>query len=161
MSFFIQPTYAPQPRGEATVPISLLYAGILTVMAVSQLFTFEEFLSLLQSFDLPMSAAMAYVLGPVIVVCEVLALPFLLRMSLSPAFRWLSMVLGWLVPILWLFLSMWVLASGAQAETFGFLGTVVSLTPGWWGVLLSLWLGVIAAWASWGLWPGLRGKAKN
>ncbi|MCD8561753.1 hypothetical protein LRY29_01655 [Candidatus Saccharibacteria bacterium] len=130
MSFFIQPTYAPKPRGEATVPISVLYAGILTVMAVGQLFTFEEFLSLLQTFDLPMSEAMAYVLAPVIVVCEVLALPFLLRMSLSPAFRWLSMILGWLVPAFWLFLSVWVLASGAQVETFGFIGTVVSLTPG-------------------------------
>ncbi len=156
MSIVAKPTKAPQPRSEASKQISIVYAGLLVVMAVAQLYTFESFLELLQGMELPVSAGVSVALGSIIVVREVFALPFLLRMSLSKAFRYVSMFLGWLTAALWLFITTWVVAANAPVETVGFLGTLVELIPGWWAVLISLAFGVLAAWSSWGLWPGKR-----
>jgi hypothetical protein len=156
MSIFATSIPAPKPRTADSVKISLLYAVILVAFAVTQLFTFEEFLMYIQSLNLPLSANGAYSIAPVLIFAEVFAIPYLLRMQLSPAFRYVSMFLGLLVAALWLFISFWILTSGVQVSTMGFLGTLVDLTPGWWAVFISLALGVLAVWSAWGLWPGKR-----
>lgn len=139
--------------------MALLYAILLIVMAVAQLFTFEEFIELITSFNLPLaSGALVFVIPPLLVVSEVFALPFLLRMPLSRAFRWLSMILGWLAAFLWVFITGWVVLTAQPVEAIGFVGTVAPLTPGWWAVLISIAFGILAAWASWGMWPR-RGKS--
>ncbi len=160
MTFFVKATPAPEPRSKQAWQIAIAYAVVLVAMAVAQLFSFEEFLTLLTNFNLPLGVLGAYLLASALVICEVFALPFLLRMSLSKAFRWVSMVCGWLVAAIWLKLSLWVLIMRPDVDTVGFLGTVVSLTPGWWAVLVSLALAVVAIWASWGLWPGKRANVK-
>lgn len=147
MSVFAKATPAIVPKTQRVTQISLFYAGILVVLALSQLYSFEEFTELITGFGLPLAAA------PIIIVLEVFALPFLLRMAISPAFRFVSMVFGWLVPAFWFFVSIWVLFNVGGAETVGFLGTVLALQPGWWAVLFSFALGILAAWASWGMWP--------
>ena len=131
------------------------------VFLVAQLFSFDSFLELIPSFALPLSGAWAYALAPIIVASELFALPFLLRMKLSVAFRWLSMALGLLVPALWFFICLWVVTMQSNIETVGFLGTAVDMVPGWWAVMASLSLGVLAVWSSWGLWPGSRSKANK
>lgn len=161
MGIFVQATAAPAAKTDTARKISFVYAALLVVFAVAQLFTFDEFLELFASFGLPASEGLAFSIAPAIVVSEVFALPFLLRMRLSPAFRFLSMGLGWLVAILWLFVSYWVTTMHPDAMTVGFLGTVIDLTPGWWTVLVSAALGILAAWASWGLWPGKREPAQK
>jgi hypothetical protein len=161
MSLFVTPTEAPEARSAESRHISLFYAGILVVMVLAQLFTFETFLELIGSFGLPGGLSMAYVLTAILVASEVFALPFLLRMVLSPAFRWLSMACGVLVGALWVFLSSWVVIGGATVTTIGFLGTVVETMPGWWAVLLSVALLLLGIWSAWGLWPGKRDKAKR
>ncbi len=154
MSILAKPTEAPAPRSEATKKIATLYAAIITVMLVAQLFSFDEFLALVQNMNLPISMATAYIYVSVLVVAELFAIPFLLRMTLSKAFRVLSMVCGWLVAALWIDLSLWVVLTQPDVDTVGFLGTVVALTPGWWAVSLSVGFGILAIWSSWGLWPG-------
>lgn len=154
MSIFATVTSAPSPRTDTAGKIALFYAGILVVLAVTQLFTFDEFIKLIATFHLPFGAAMTYALAPLLVVCEVFAIPFLLRMTLSPAFRWVSMLLGWVVALLWTCVSGWIVMTYQDVSTVGFLGTLVDLIPGWWAVLVSLAFGVMAAWASWGMWPG-------
>lgn len=156
MSVFVLSTPAQEPRTPESAKISILYAVILVGMAVTQLFTFEEFLVHIHSLGLPVSDGVAFALAPLIIVSEVFAVPFLLRMQLSPAFRYLSMFLGWLAPSLWLFVSVWLASTNVHVDTVGFLGTLGNLTPGWWAVFISLALGVLAAWSSWGLWPGKR-----
>ncbi len=156
MSLLVKTTVAPLPRTDDTMKIAILYAAILVVMAVAQLFTFEEFLIYFQSLNLPLNDSLTYALAPILVISEVFAIPFLLRMSVSPAFRYLSMFLGWVVAALWLFISIWLVVSHSQAETVGFLGTVANLSPGPWAIFISIALGVLATWASWGLWPGKR-----
>ncbi len=161
MTILVQATPAPKPRTDTVKQMSLLYAAVLVVFVVAQLFTFDEFTNLIISFNLPLSDAWTFALAPTLIAAELFALPFLLRMKLSIAFRWLSMFLGWLVPALWLFISFVAVTTQPNAETIGFLGTVVDVVPGWWAVLASFALGVLAAWSGWGLWPGKRAVAKK
>ncbi|MGH7218649.1 MAG: hypothetical protein ACREGE_04380 [Candidatus Microsaccharimonas sp.] len=153
MSVFAKPTTAPPARTDASRQISLLYAGILVLFLVAQLFTFDEFIQLIPSFNLPVGGLL-YAVAPLIVVGELFALPFLLRMSTSTALRWVSMVCGWMVAVIWIGISWWVVAMQPGASTVGFLGTVGDLSPGWWAILVAVAMGILAAWASWGLWPG-------
>lgn len=148
---YITPALAPKtPR---IVPVATLYAVILTVMAVSQLFYFEEFISLIGSFWLPVGRAGEYLLASSIVIVEVFALPFLLRMYLSPLMRVVSMICGWIAPTIWLILCVWIQLQTHALSNIGFLGEVVDIPPGWWSVVFSASLCVLAAWASWGMWP--------
>lgn len=158
MSIFVQATAPGKPKTKNIKTIALLYAAIILVFAVSQLYTFEGFLTLLDSFGLPGGSSTAQVLAAVIVITEVFALPFLLRMRLSPAMRVVSMVCGWLVALKWFALSLWVMFTVNAISNIGFLGDVVHLTPGWWTVFFSVALGILAAWASWGMWPLGRKK---
>lgn len=158
MSFFVKTTPAPTPKTDRVKSIALLYAVILTAFALAQLYTFEEFTEFIISLNLPLGDAMVYALVPLLIVSEVFAIPFLLRMALSPAFRFLSLLLGWFAALLWLAISFWIVSTRQPVETVGFLGTVADLTPGWWAVLASLALVILAAWASWGMWPLKRTK---
>src|SRR5690606_29389792 len=105
---FVKAVPAQQPRTKESSQIALLYAVILVIFAVGQLFTFDKFIELVPSFQLPLGEVLQFAVAPLLVMAEVLALPFLLRMTLSPAFRWLSMVCGWLVAGLWTGISTWV-----------------------------------------------------
>lgn len=153
MSMFVTPTPAPTPRSKDVKTVATFYAALLTVMLVAQLFTFEKFIQLFVDYDLPGGEGAAYLTAAIIVVVELLALPFLLRMSLSWAFRWVSMVAGWLVALVWVVITLWQVLTQPLVETVGFLGTVIDTIPGWWAVCLSVSFGVLAAWASWGMWP--------
>lgn len=159
MQVFVKATAAPAARTKESRKIALLYAVILVVFALAQLFTFDEFIELIPAFQLPLGTALPFVIAPLVVAAEVFALPFLLGMAVSPAFRWLSMFCGWLVAGLWAFISAWVAITHPPVETVGFLGTLAPLTPGWWAIFVSLALCILAAWASWGLWPGKRRKS--
>ncbi len=153
MSMFVKALDASTPKSEQSKQIAVLYAVILVVMAVAQLFTFDTFMELVASFHFPLPETAQFLIAPLLIVCEIFALPFLLRMRLSPAFRVLSMGCSWLVPVKWFLLTLWVVNSGQPVESIGFLGSIGELTPGWWAVLLSVSLGIMAAWSSWGLWP--------
>lgn len=158
MSILPKPTLAAEPRTKTAKTIALIYAVILVIFAVAQLFTFDDFLELVITFNLPVSALLVGAIAPVLVASEVFALPFLLRMPLSTAFRRFSMGLGWLVATLWLFITLWLVTSDPTVTSVGFLGTVGHLSQGLWAVGVSLLLGVLTIWASWGLWPGARAK---
>ena len=162
MSFFVQATDARKPKTKnvhtIAHTIALLYAGVMVLFSVTQLFTFEAFIRLLDSFGLPGGVRVTHVLAAVIVITEVFALPFLLRMRLSPAMRVVSMVCCWLVALKWFGLTLWMMLSVNSISNVGFLGDLFRLTPGWWAVLFSVALGILAAWASWGMWPLARKK---
>ncbi|TAL14434.1 hypothetical protein EPN95_02990 [Patescibacteria group bacterium] len=146
-------TQPAQPKTTNIIAISRLYSAILVVFAVTQLFSFSDFQMLVRSFWLPGGIPLAYLLSAIIVIAEVLALPFLLRMKVSSLFRVLSMVLGWAVAGIWLGVSLWLVLTVNAVTNIGFFGTVVEFTPGWWSVLVSMALCTLAAWSSWGMWP--------
>lgn len=156
MSIFAKSTLPPPVRAKDAVNVARLYAAILVVMVVGQLFSFEKFIPLVTTFQLPGGEAAGVVVAALIVTCEVLALPFLLRMRLSPAMRALSMVCGVLAATAWLKLTIWLNVTVGAADSVGFLGTSVDLPVGWWAVCFSLALLVLSIWVGWGMWPFVR-----
>ena len=158
MSILVKATPAPPARTKETKQVAYIFAGLLVVLAVTQLFTFDEFIELVPAFNLPFGTGFTYALAPLIVAAEVFAIPFLLRMQLSIAFRWLSMLCGWFVALIWTFISFWIVLTYPPVETVGYFGTIVTLIPGWWAVFVGFALCILAAWTSWGLWPGRRTK---
>lgn len=153
MSIFVKATPAPTVKTTNTQTISLVLAGIMTVLAVAQLFTFEKFGDVLRVMWLPGGATYAPLYAALIVTFEVFSVPFLLRMTLSPLMRITSMVSGWLVITAWLMLFLWQLLSGNVIVNSGILGATVSVPVGWWSVFVMLGLGVLAGWVAWGMWP--------
>lgn len=156
MKFLRKTTPAPKPRTKESRQIAYAYAIVLIVLVLCQLFTFDKFLVLLQSFAFPGGDVTAHLAGSLIVISEVFALPFLLEMNLSPLMRVVSMVFGWIVPLVWMMLSLWLIFATNSVTNIGIIGTLVAVVPGWWAVYICAALGTMAAWASWGLWPGKR-----
>lgn len=159
MSIFVKALPATKPKTTEAKKVAIVYAALLVVMAVTQLFTFEEFIVHIQQLNLPVGEFGSYALAPLIVVAEVFAIPFLLRMTLSPAFRYVSMFLGIVAAGLWLFISLSLVLAHSTAVTVGFLGTLVDLTPGWWAVSISFALLILATWSAWGLWPSKKARS--
>ena len=147
---------AEQARTPDSLKVAYVCVVIVTILVLCQLFTYDEFLPLLAKYNLPGGELTVNLLGALIVVCEVLALPFLLRLKMSKMMRFVSMIAGWLVPIFWAFLSIWENLVITTVSNVGLLGSAVDLLPGWWSVFISLSIGLLVAWASWGLWPGKR-----
>ncbi|MFZ2125182.1 MAG: hypothetical protein WA087_03200 [Candidatus Saccharimonadales bacterium] len=153
MKFFVEAVPARTPKTREVKQVAYLYAAILVVFVLAQLFTFDDFLRLVTSFYIPGGKAASYFLASLIVSAEVLALPFLLGMSASPLMRIISMVLGWIVPAIWIFFAVWLNVTINAVLNIGYLGTVVNLMPGWWAVCFGVAMAILAAWASWGMWP--------
>lgn len=153
MKHHVRATPAPAPKTDNIRGVSLLLAAIILLMAVAQLFSYEKFPDLIGSFWLPGGDFTAKLLAAVIVIVDVFALPFLLRMRLSPLMRVVSMVCGWLVVAIWFALSLWVNLATTGATNAGLLGATVSLPVGWWMVSLLAGVGVLTGWTSWGMWP--------
>ena len=155
---FAQATKPPLPKNQRAVGVALLYVGVLVVFALAQLFSFEEFLLLVRDFALPGGQPVAYFLAAFIVTVEIFALPYLLRMQLSFAMRLLSMVMGWLVALLWLGIALWLTLTGSTVTNIGFFGDVIAYSPGWLSVAVSLVLGTMAVIVSRGMWAIARRK---
>ena len=157
---FATATAAPRPKTKNIATISLLLACIFVVMAVGQLFSFEKFIPLLEDYQLPGGYGTAVLTAGGLVTAEVFALPFLLRMELSPLMRITSMVCGWLVAAIWLFLVFWANVAPNSLMNIGLFGASVKLPVGWWAVLVVAALSILAGWATWGMWP-LRQVVKS
>ena len=153
MSLFVHAIPPTTPKTKNVTQISLLLAGILALFALTQLLTLSAFTRLVESFWLPGGVRLAHFLTASIIITEVLALPFLLRIRLSPAMRQLSMVCGWVVALTWLVVSLWLMLTVNAIHNIGFIGVAVDLQPGWWAVLFSISIAILSAWASWGMWP--------
>lgn len=154
MSIFVASTPAGEPKSPIVAKAALLLAGIVIVLVLSQLFRFEAFPKVIQALALPgIGEGYAVLIAALIVVAEVLMVPFLLRMHLSPVMRIASMIAGWLVALWWTFVTVWHNLLPASQIGVAFLGATVPAPVGWWAVCAILGVGALVAWVSWGLWP--------
>ena len=133
--------------------ISLVYAFLLVVMVLAQLFAYEKFPDLIAAYELPGGIVTAHLVAALLVISSVFALPFLLRMSVSPLMRFVSMACGWIVPTIWIVLGNSLTVFHPTIANVGLLGARVTLLPGIWVLCVAIALLVMAAWASWGMWP--------
>lgn len=154
MNVFARPTQPARSRDSFTPVVAVIFAAVLVVMVVAQLFTFEDFSELFLSFNIPLTLAATVLLAPLIVATELFALPFLLRMTVSRAFRWVSMVCGWIVAIIWIGLSLWAQLNQPDIANLGMLGSIFDIPAGWQATVIALLLICISGLVSWRMWPG-------
>lgn len=153
MKSFVQPTQAAAPKTKNVRYVSVALAGVFVLLAVAQLYSFEEYPDVIASIGLPGGRPMADITAALLVAGEVIAIPFLLSMRLSPAMRIVSMVAGWMAIAAWLKLSIFINLTTNAITNSGVLGATVPVTPGWWMTCFFVALGILMAWASWGMWP--------
>lgn len=150
MSIFVEAIDPPKDKQPYIKRLAWVLAGVFLVMAVAQLFAFEKFVPLVESFWLPGGKPIAYLVTAVIVISEVFALPYLLGMRLSVAMRWVSKAFAFVALGIWLFISIWLNVTVNAVSNIGLLGTKLSLPVGWWAVFLILALIILATWVAWG-----------
>lgn len=160
MSFFVQPTSPPQPKTEYTRFASIGLAAMFVILAVAQLYSYEDFPGVIAGFWLPGGRPFATLFAALLVIGEVLAIPYLLSMRLSPVMRVISMIAGWLVIATWLMATIAMNVSVNAIANSGVLGATIPVAPGWWLVGVFVTLGILTAWVSWGMWPLSRQTKK-
>lgn len=153
---FAHATMAANPRTKESKIAAYVYAGVLVVMAVAQLFSFEKFIPLIESYWLPGGYGTASLVAGIVVIAEVFAVPYLLRMPLSPLMRWFSLVCGLLVPIIWTILAISAISTTNALHNSGMLGTKIVIPAGWTQLFVSIALLGLATWSAWGLWPARK-----
>lgn len=83
--------HSPTADASSTVlATSRLLAGAIIAVVLVQLMAYEKFVPLVLGSPLLTSLAAAKIFAALVVAGEVMTLPFLLRLSLSPLFRWFS-----------------------------------------------------------------------
>jgi len=127
-----------QPHVSRSVRVcALIGAGMLLLMLLTQLYSYEDFASVLTTIlpfsDQPLSVISAALL----VIVELFSLPYLLEMKLSRLMRVISQLFGLVVALFWLFTSL----TSAHAANSALFSTTFDL-PG--GVLAVLWSMVLA-----------------
>ena len=107
-------------------------------MAVAQLYSFEDFPDVIRSFALPGGGSFAYVLASLVVTFEVLAVPFLLYMRISPLMRIVSMACGLLSALVWFVIALWINLTINNITNVGLLGATIPLPTGWWMLIVTM-----------------------
>jgi len=144
---------AKKPRTKEAKQIAWAYAGILAVMAILQVVGFTKFVLIIDSYWLPGGMPFASFLAAFLIAAELFSVVFLLRLKLSIAFRVFTMGLSWLVPLIWLILTIRAQTTTTSLTNIGILGGYVQVIPGYWAVFVAVGLAILSLWATWGLWP--------
>lgn len=121
-------------------------AGILAIFAIVHLFRIDTLVPIIDN-ALPSGTGAASTFVVVIVLAEIFALPFLLRMKLSPLAHILSGFLAVLAPLMWTLVAIW---SYSGDFSIGQLGEFVHVPATWYIVVLNfVWLtfNFITLWA--------------
>lgn len=124
-----------QERSSPRQRLSLALAGFFTLIAVLQLFWFEDLPGEL-SVLLPSNWAQAsIVVAALLVIGEVLAAAYFLPIALSSLARWCVRVIAWVVPLAWIALMVPALIGG-QAANVAYLGAKLDIPLGWGHVVI-------------------------
>lgn len=143
---------ATAPRSTLGRNVAWGYAGILVVMAVAQLFAFEAFIPLIDNYALAGGYGTATLVASIVVLTEIFAVPFLLRMHVSDAMRWFSLVCSVIAPLIWLKLALDSALRGESLINGGMLGEKVAVATGA-QLVVSAVLVVVALYVVRSLWP--------
>lgn len=127
----VQASYGP-PRTRRTIAVSLTVSLMVIGMLLTQLYGYEAFAAILSSVVSTNDSRAHHALAAAIVMAELLALPYLLRMYMSRLFRVLSAGMGLFLAGFWLLVAL----TNAHASNIGLFSDTVSL-PG--GLLAALW----------------------
>ncbi len=147
---------APKPRSNLARNAAWFYAFVLTIMALGQLYGFEKFIPIISDYWLPGGHGTDTLVACLIVMAEVFALPFLLRMRLSPLMRWVGLASSVIVPAIWIKLSVFSFVQGAPLANGGIVGYAVDVPTMTIQLVLSFFLLALALYTAYGLWPNRK-----
>ena len=110
--------------------VMLPIACFVIVMLLTQLFSFEDMPKLLaQALDIPNEVGMAGAFY--LVLFELLALPFLLRMKVSPLMKFCGFFCLLSVLLSWIAIGL-ITNLNEDIVSVGLFGSIVVCPPGWW-----------------------------
>ncbi len=115
---------------------------MLMVLAVLQLFQFEDFPGLIAAMRLPGGAMVAWLVAALMPLLEIASLPYLFSMKVPAKLRLISMWCGVATGALWLALTLWTSLTQGMGLQSGIFGATLPANSGWWSVLfaaLLLW----------------------
>lgn len=135
---FAEATAPPPPLRKDLLWVPYGLAALTTFMLLAQLLTFDKFVVILEAYFLPGGDVMARVVAALLVMGELFALPFWLRMNLSPLASAASLVSGVVFMTLWLLITLWALVISLTVDTSGRFGALVTMPFGWWVPLENL-----------------------
>ena len=143
MKWKIKATDPPKSKKLYAGTVLWTLAGIMLLMVLLHLVRIDKLIPTVAQ-TMGDQGATWFVTG--IVILEVFALPYLLRLKVSPGFRLISGLWVVIVPLAWTCYSIWALGNG---HSTGQLSSYIA-TPGtWWLIALNLaWLAV-SYWALW------------
>lgn len=127
----ILPSYGP-PRSRRTSALALTAAVMLVLMTLAQLYGYEDqptIISTLMPFD---DQPLSTVVAAMIVLAQLLSLPYLLGMYLSKLMRLFSAFVGLGVSAFWLFTAL----TNAHAQNAGLFSSTFELQG---GITAALW----------------------
>lgn len=153
MSFFVQSTTSPTPKTKYVELTSIMLAAVFVILAVAQLYSYEDFPDVVANLWLPGGRAAADLWAVMIVILEVAAIPFLLSMKLSPAMRVVSMLAGWLSVVSWIAVTIWINVSVNAVTNGAVLGATIPVVASWYLVCGFVIFAGILAYVSWAKWP--------
>lgn len=120
-------------------------AGVMIVLVVMQLFTFEDYPGLIADFQLPGGMVIAWVFAILIPLLEIASLPYLLSMRIPPKIRLISKWAVLAVGAVWILISLWVVFRMGMSVESGIFGATLTTASGWWMVMFS----VLLLWSGW------------
>lgn len=136
----VRAIYPKSTVTNATLTLSLLAVGVLIVMATLQLITFEKFIPIMQNYEVPGGPVAGKILAAIIVILEVAALPFLLRMKVSPLFRLCSALSLFFIGTIWIGIASWALFHQSPLIGSGIIGSLFKSLPAEMGVVIGVFL---------------------
>lgn len=98
-------------------------------MLVAQLMGFEIVNQAIEDYWLP-GAFEPLAIAGMVVIAELLCLPYLLRMRVSPLFSLISRMTGWLVLAWWVFVALWTSLQATALLNIGVFGDIIMVPPG-------------------------------
>lgn len=117
-----------------------------TIIALTQLFTYEDFAEVTSAFGLPGGEVMAVTLAVVLPLATVASLPFLLSMKIDRRIRQVSRISTIVMPALWMAISLWTNITGHTEVGAGIFGATLYMPNGWWFIgftAVLLWAAVL------------------
>lgn len=145
MKQYIKAIFPAEFKHNVAYRRAFILGVIMLMLALAQLFTFEDFPAQIAAMRVPGNPVVPWLLAIVLPMLEIASLPYLLSMRLAPKQRRASMYGGLVACLLWVALTTWTTLSMGMAVESGLFGGTLATNSGWWSVLFA----VLLLWMYW------------
>lgn len=140
MKQYIQAIFPADFKNNKAFWRAFILGLVMLVLAVLQLFRFEDFPGLIESMQIPGGATTAFLLAILFPLLEILSLPYLFSMRIPKWLRKLSLGAAVAAGVLWVIVTAWTSINMGASVDSGIFGATLPTTSGWWSVAFSILL---------------------